>query len=85
MTAVPEGRFRTENCCVPAGAKVAVAGLTLGGSELDAVKVTVAVPSTAYVTGFVAIGVTAKIVALSCEGTVLGAVKTPVAEMVPTG
>jgi hypothetical protein len=28
-TVVPEGRFNTENCAVPAGATVAVVGLTL--------------------------------------------------------
>ena len=41
----PEGRFRTENCLVPEGATVAVAGLTLGVG--DASRVRLAVPSTA--------------------------------------
>ena len=40
----PEGRFRTENCFVPEGATVAVAGLTLGVG--DASSVTLAVPRT---------------------------------------
>jgi hypothetical protein len=71
LTPVPEGRFRTENCLVPAGATVAVAGLTLVGST---VKVTVAVPRVLYVTGFVAIGVTARIVTVCWDETMLGAV-----------
>jgi len=70
-TLAPEGRFTTENCLVPAGATVAVAGLTLAGSG---VKVTVAVPRVVYVTGFVAIGVTTKIVTVCWDETVLGAV-----------
>jgi hypothetical protein len=40
----PEGRFTTENCMVPNGARVAVAGLTLGVG--DAFRVRLAVPST---------------------------------------
>ena len=44
VTVSPEGRFRTENCLVPDGATVAVAGLTLGVG--DACKVTLAVPRT---------------------------------------
>ena len=40
----PEGRFVTENCLVPEGATVAVAGLTLGVGE--ACRVMLAVPRT---------------------------------------
>jgi hypothetical protein len=40
----PEGRFRTENCLVPEGATVAVAGLTLGVGEAS--RVTLEVPRT---------------------------------------
>ena len=42
VTLSPDGRFRTENCFVPEGATVAVAGLTLDGVE--ACSVTLAVP-----------------------------------------
>jgi hypothetical protein len=45
-TVTPEARFCTENCFVPEGATVAVAGLTLGGRGV-AVSVKVAVPRTA--------------------------------------
>jgi hypothetical protein len=44
VTVSPVGRFRTENCLVPEGATVAVAGLTLGAGE--ACRVTLAVPRT---------------------------------------
>jgi hypothetical protein len=44
VTLSPEGRFTTENCFVPDGATVAVAGLTLGVG--DAWRVTLAVPRT---------------------------------------
>jgi hypothetical protein len=40
----PIGRFRTENCLVPAGATVAADGLRLGGGE--ACRVKLAVPRT---------------------------------------
>jgi hypothetical protein len=36
VTKVPEGRLRTENCCVPEGATDAVAGLTLAPGPLGA-------------------------------------------------
>ena len=45
-TVVPEGKFCTVNCRVPAGATVAVAGLTLVGGGGVAVRVKVAVPKT---------------------------------------
>ena len=51
----PEGRFRTENCCVPEGAMVAVAGVTLGVG--DAWRVKLAVPREAFVEEFVAVTV----------------------------
>ena len=44
VTLSPEGRFTTENCLVPAGATVAVAGLTLDVGE--ACSVMLAVPRT---------------------------------------
>ena len=44
VTVSPEGKLRTENCLVPAGATVAVAGLTLG--EGEACSVILAVPRT---------------------------------------
>jgi hypothetical protein len=52
-TAVPDGRFLTENCWVPEGATVAVAGLTLVGGE--ACRVKLAVPRTEFVDEFVAV------------------------------
>jgi hypothetical protein len=52
VTLLPAGRFRTENCSVPAGATVAVDGATLMAGE--AVKVKLAVPRTAYWAEFVA-------------------------------
>jgi hypothetical protein len=56
VAVTPEGRFRTENCCVAAGAMVAVAGLTLdGGGEARRVKL--AVPRTEFVEEFVAVTV----------------------------
>ncbi len=64
-TVVPDGRFTIENCCVPEGATVTVAGLTL----VDPVRVRVAVPRTACVEEFFAVTVT-----VVCEATVLGAV-----------
>ena len=45
VTEVPEGKFCTENTWLADGAKVTVAGLTLGVGV--AVRVKVAVPSTA--------------------------------------
>ena len=54
-TAVPDGRFLTENCWVPAGATVAVAGLTLVGGE--ACRIRLAVPRTEFVEEFVAMTV----------------------------
>ena len=42
-TVTPEGRFCTENCCVPEGATVTVAGITLGDGGGVAVRVKVAV------------------------------------------
>ena len=55
VAVTPEGRLRTENCCVPEGATVAVAGLTMGVGE--ACKVKLAVPRTASVEEFVAVTV----------------------------
>jgi len=46
LTVVPEGKFCTVNCCVPEGATVTVAGLTLGDGGV-AVTVKLAVPNTA--------------------------------------
>jgi hypothetical protein len=69
VTVVPEGRFCTVNCRVPAGATVAVAGLTLVGAAGEAVRVRVAVPRTALVDEFFAVAVT-----VVCVATVLGAV-----------
>jgi hypothetical protein len=59
--------LRTENCFVPAGATVAVAGLTLG--EGEACSVILAVPRTALVAEFVAVTVT-----VAWDATLLGAV-----------
>jgi hypothetical protein len=56
VTVSPEGRLRTENCLVPAGATVAVAGVTLGVGEACTVRL--AVPRTALVAEFVAVTVT---------------------------
>ena len=70
-TVTPEGRFCTENCFVPEGATVTVAGLTLGGGGV-AVRVKVAVPRTACVDEFFAVTVT-----VVCVATVLGAVYNP--------
>jgi hypothetical protein len=67
VTLAPDGRFTTENCSVPDGATVAVAGLTLVGGE--AVSAKLAVPRTACVVEFFAVMVT-----VSSEATVLGAV-----------
>ena len=64
-TLAPEGRFRTENCCVPEGATVDVPGLTLG----EACRVKLAVPRTDCVAEFVAV-----IVKVCCVATLLGAV-----------
>src|SRR5580704_12321513 len=74
-TPTPEGRFRMENCLVPEGATVDVAGLTL----VEASKVKLAVPRTASVEEFVAVTVR-----LCAAETLLGAVNTPLAEMLPT-
>ena len=68
VTLAPEGKFRTENCSVPAGATVAVDGVTLVGNA-DAVSVKLAVPRTACVDEFVAV-----IVTVSLDATLLGAV-----------
>ena len=76
-TVAPEGRLRTENCLVPAGATVAVAGLTLVG-EGEAVTAKVAVPRTAWVEEFFAVTVR-----LCCVATVLGAVYRPLCAMLP--
>ncbi len=58
-TVVPEGKFTTENCCVPEGATVTVAGLMLvGDAGSDAVSVTTAVPRVAFVDAFFAVTVT---------------------------
>ena len=67
VTLSPEGRFTTENCLVPAGATVAVAGLTLGVGE--ACRVKLPVPRTVLVEEFAA--VTVMVVR---SGTLLGAV-----------
>jgi hypothetical protein len=75
-TVVPVGRFFTENVLVPAGAMVALDGLTLGAA--DAVSVTVAVPRTACVEEFFAVRV-----AFCCVATVAGAVNKPVASTLP--
>ena len=58
-TVAPEGRLRTENCLVPAGATVAVVGLTLvgGGGGGVAVRVSVADPRTARLTESLAVTV----------------------------
>ena len=53
VAVTPEGRLRTENCWVPEGATVAVAGLTLGVGE--ACKVKLAVARTAWVEEFFAV------------------------------
>jgi hypothetical protein len=68
-TVAPEGRFCTENCCVPEGATVAVAGVTLGAGGGVAVRVKVAVPRAAFVEALFASTVT-----VVCVATVLGAV-----------
>ena len=76
-TVAPEGRLRTENCLVAAGATVAVAGLTLvaggggggGGVVEDAVNVKLADPSMARVEEFFA--VTRRVCS---DATLLGAV-----------
>ena len=64
---VPEGKFRTENCVVPAGARVAFDGLTRVGREVVSLKL--AVPRTACVDEFVAV-----MVRISLEATLFGAV-----------
>jgi hypothetical protein len=66
VTLAPEGRFTTENCSVPDGATVAVAGLTLVAGEALSFKL--AVPSTASVVEFFAV-----MVMVSAEATVFGA------------
>jgi hypothetical protein len=76
VTLAPEGRFRTENCCVPEGATLAVAGLTLVGGE--ACRVKLAVPRTASVEEFVAVTVI-----VVWAATLLGAVYKPLGEMLP--
>jgi hypothetical protein len=67
VTPAPAGRFRTENCSLPAGATVAADGLTLVGRE--AFKVKVDFPRTAWVDEFFAVTVT-----VSWEATLFGAV-----------
>jgi len=74
----PEGRFRTENCFVPEGATVAVAGLTLGVGEACTVRL--AVPMTASVDEFIAV-----IVRVCWDWTFIGAVYRPLVEMLPEG
>jgi hypothetical protein len=65
VTLSPEGRFSTENCLVPEGARVAVDGLTLAVGE--GCSVTLAVPR--RVDEFFAVTVM-----VVCEATSLGAV-----------
>jgi len=77
VTVTPEGRLRTENCCVAEGATVAVVGLTLGAG--DACRVKLAVPRTELVEEFVALTVI-----VVCVATVLGAVYKPPAAMLPS-
>jgi hypothetical protein len=72
----PEGRLRTENCCVPEGATVAVVGLTLGAG--DACRVKLAEPRTDFVEEFVAVTVI-----VVCVATLLGAVYKPAELMLP--
>lgn len=67
-TLAPEGKFRTENCLIPAGATVTVAGLMLVGDAGEAVSVKLAVPMTAWVAEFFAVTVT-----VSFEVTLFGA------------
>ena len=68
VTLAPEGKFRTENCLVAAGATVAVVGLRLVGGGV-ACKVRVAVPRRTLVDAFFAVRVT-----VVCVATVAGAV-----------
>ena len=77
VTVAPEGRLRTENCLVPAGATVPVAGLTLVGAG-EAVTVKVAVPRTAWVEESLAVTVT-----VVWEATVPGTVYKPLCAMLP--
>ena len=77
VAVTPEGRLRTENCCVVAGATVIVAGLTLGVGE--ACRVKLAVPRTACEEEFVAVTVI-----VVCVATLLGALYKPsVLSMLP--
>ena len=55
VTVTPEGGLRTENCRVPEGATVAVAGLTLDAG--DACRVKLAVPRAEFVEEFFAVTV----------------------------
>jgi hypothetical protein len=55
VTATLNGRLRTENCWVPEGATIAVAGVTLDGGEASRVKL--AVPRVAIVEELVAVTV----------------------------
>jgi hypothetical protein len=68
VTLVPEGKFKTENCLVPAGATMAAEGVMLVGGGV-AVKVKLAFPRTAWVDEFFAVTVT-----VSWEATLFGAV-----------
>jgi hypothetical protein len=67
-TLAPEGKFATENCWVPEGTTVAVAGLTLVAAR-EACRVKLAAPSTEFVEEFVAVTVM-----VVCTAMLLGAV-----------
>ena len=77
MTPAPEGRFKTENCWVPKGATVAVAGLTLDTGE--ACRVRLALPRIILVKEL-----TAVTVIVPWVGTLFGAVNKPLDEMLPS-
>jgi hypothetical protein len=70
-TLAPEGKFATENCWVPEGATVALAGLMLGVGAIraEACRVKPALPRTDCVDEFFAMTVT-----VCCAATLLGAV-----------
>jgi hypothetical protein len=78
VTLVPEGRFTTENCWVPEGATVVVAGLTLVAGE--ACRFKEALPKLTWVEALEAVTVI-----VSAVGTLFGAVYKPLVEMLPTG
>jgi hypothetical protein len=79
-TLAPEGKLLTENCWVPEGATVAVAGLTLGdaGAVGEASRVKLALPRTDCVDELFAMTVT-----VSCAETLLGAVYKPPGVILP--